>query len=332
MKKGKKLTVRYLATTLIVAVLLGDTTTVMAATRTISEYSDNINNEEMEEILEQIMVENEGILSAEEVKYIEGVLLKLRTVSALDNEIHINFQNIIKLLKEKEETDANEAIEAETQEQTETPENEVNQEEEALKELIAKGPGYFNIVEKEQANEEENQEQITGIKTIDTTTVQLATSSNVDTRQVNSDVAIDEEEQEQEEILEVPTVLDKYIGINEYLLAQIGECEAGGSTINEIMYTQKTALNRVEKRGMSLEAVVSERGQYPQTWRKIKRGIVPGPKALEGAHRLLCGETLYYYDAYGNLQVFDDDIIYQSGRLVKGTNLVFRSKLHVFSK
>lgn len=146
-----------------------------------------------------------------------------------------------------------------------------------------------------------------------------------------------EEEKIQEEVPEEPQILEKYAGVNEYLLAQMGYCEAGAAGADEMMKAMRVALNRMNNttifgRVNTLEAVLAQRGQYPTTWRKIRRGIVPSPEALDAAHRVLCGEPLYYYDENGVLQEMDDSILYQTGVPLRGTQLVFKSNLHYFAR
>jgi hypothetical protein len=148
-----------------------------------------------------------------------------------------------------------------------------------------------------------------------------------------------EEDTENEVITPEPQVLEEYSQVNEYLLAQAIHCEAGGTgDLNEMMYCGKVMLNRMIsnasdfKNVTTLEEVLNQSNQYPETIAKIRSGIVPCDEAKEAAHRILCGETLYYQDKDGVSRVFGEDVLWQTGFFPSwNVDVIFQSEYHYYS-
>lgn len=80
-----------------------------------------------------------------------------------------------------------------------------------------------------------------------------------------------------------------------YLFAQILYCEAGGASKNEMARVGQVVLNRMYTDYWEFEdvntfyEVLTQNGQYPETWAKIRNGIVPSDDAIEVAEGLLDG-------------------------------------------
>ena len=80
-----------------------------------------------------------------------------------------------------------------------------------------------------------------------------------------------------------------------YLFAQILYCEAGGESKEEMARVGQVVLNRINTDYWEFEdvntfyEVVTQKGQYPETWAKIRRGITPSQDALEVAEGLVNG-------------------------------------------
>jgi len=80
-----------------------------------------------------------------------------------------------------------------------------------------------------------------------------------------------------------------------YLFAQILYCEAGGESKEEMARVGQVVLNRMNTDYWEFEdvntfyEVVTQKGQYPETWAKIKNGIVPSEDAIEVAEGLVNG-------------------------------------------
>jgi hypothetical protein len=115
-------------------------------------------------------------------------------------------------------------------------------------------------------------------------------------------------------------ILEEYKDVDEYLLAQLLYCEAGGANSrNELLYVGKVALNRMTtdyhdfKSVNTLEEVINQKGQYASaTKEKIAAGVEPTPECLEAAHALLTGEKIYYTGFDGETHEFGDNFYWQS--------------------
>ena len=86
-----------------------------------------------------------------------------------------------------------------------------------------------------------------------------------------------------------------YTESDKYLLAQIVYAEAGGCNKAEMAKVGQVVLNRVRtkhddfKNCNTIREVLNQKGQYPQTVRKINNGIKPSQDAIEVAEGLLSG-------------------------------------------
>ena len=87
----------------------------------------------------------------------------------------------------------------------------------------------------------------------------------------------------------------KYSEEDIYLFAQILYCEAGGESKEEMARVGQVVLNRINTDYWEFEdvntfyEVVTQKGQYPETWAKIRRGIKPSEDAIEVAEGLVNG-------------------------------------------
>ena len=97
-----------------------------------------------------------------------------------------------------------------------------------------------------------------------------------------------------------------------YLYAQAMAAEAMGVSIAEMARTGEVMGNRTATeywefaKQNNLTAVLSASGQYPDTWRKIKNGIVPNCEALAICEALLTGYYQRYRDFESN-NVFTEE-------------------------
>lgn len=110
-----------------------------------------------------------------------------------------------------------------------------------------------------------------------------------------------------ENLMSANQMLDNF----RYLFAQILYAEAGGVSKGEMRLVGEVVLNRLttdywefEPYCTSLWGVLSQSGQYPDTLRKIRNGLVPSEDALEVARALLL-------DEYESL--LPDDCLWQTG-------------------
>ena len=110
-----------------------------------------------------------------------------------------------------------------------------------------------------------------------------------------------------ENLMSANQMLDNF----RYLFAQILYAEAGGVSMDEMRLVGEVVLNRLttdywefEPYCTSLWGVLSQSGQYPDTLRKIRNGLVPSEDALEVARALLL-------DEYESL--LPDDCLWQTG-------------------
>ena len=110
-----------------------------------------------------------------------------------------------------------------------------------------------------------------------------------------------------ENLMSANQMLDNF----RYLFAQILYAEAGGVSMGEMRLVGEVVLNRLttdywefEPYCTSLWGVLSQSGQYPDTLRKIRNGLVPSEDALEVARALLL-------DEYESL--LPDDCLWQTG-------------------
>ena len=96
----------------------------------------------------------------------------------------------------------------------------------------------------------------------------------------------------------------------QYLLAQVIYAEAGGVSKEEMGLVGEVYLNRLTTtywefaKVNTLIDVLAQSGQYPDTYRKIRNGLVPSEDAMEVAKTMLIGE-------YEN--VLPDDCYWQTG-------------------
>ena len=87
----------------------------------------------------------------------------------------------------------------------------------------------------------------------------------------------------------------KYTDKEIYLFAQILYCEAGGESKEEMARVGQVVLNRMNtnywefKNIDTFYEVVTQSGQYPETWAKIRRGITPSQDAIKVAEGLVNG-------------------------------------------
>ena len=116
---------------------------------------------------------------------------------------------------------------------------------------------------------------------------------------------------------------------DEYLLAQLMFCEAGGCDKSEMARCGQVVLNRVTSNlpdfanCNSIRDVITQKGQYPQTWAKIVRGIKPSDEALEVSHGLLEG-TLD--------SGLSEDVLWQTGFIPRfNAHVVYQSPWHYYS-
>lgn len=156
-----------------------------------------------------------------------------------------------------------------------------------------------------------------------------------------------------------------------YLMAQLMTAETGGASEMagldieleklEMLLVGKTAQNREKSNSYdfkdvnTLEDVISQSGQYPETWEKIQNEIQPTELALETARQLLEGSITEFSVTYqGEVLefVFDgevteifkteegkkifvgDDIYWQTGFVPNwgGTEVMFETEWHVYSR
>lgn len=95
-----------------------------------------------------------------------------------------------------------------------------------------------------------------------------------------------------EQLLTEEDFLDEF----QYILAQALYSEAGGVDIEEMCLVGEVIFNRVRttywefKYSNSIYEVLSQSGQYPTTWSKIRNGLVPSEDAMEAARIMLLGE------------------------------------------
>ena len=175
-------------------------------------------------------------------------------------------------------------------------------------EEASKGPGYSSeklAEEQEDASKGaeistersiEEQEEVNKAPSVSTVIVvgQENIDEDIETATSSNATCIEEEELE----------VEGYYYLNEWLLAQIAECEAGGyGDINELLYICMVVVNRTKSNSRdfinvnTVEEVLTQKGQYPTTYRKIRNGVIPSLLSLEAAHRVLSGETIYYKDS-----------------------------------
>lgn len=113
---------------------------------------------------------------------------------------------------------------------------------------------------------------------------------------------------ESDKLVSREELLDK----NLYLKAQAMAAEAMGVSMAEMARTGEVMSNRVGTdywefaKQNDLAAVLSASGQYPDTWRKIKNGIVPNCEALAICEALLTGYCQLYRNFESN-NVFTEE-------------------------
>lgn len=89
---------------------------------------------------------------------------------------------------------------------------------------------------------------------------------------------------------------EEFLDEFQYLVAQALYSEAGGVSIEEMCLVCEVIFNRVRTTYWEFEysdsifKVLSQSGQYPTTWSKIQRGLVPSEDAMEAARMMLLGE------------------------------------------
>ena len=117
----------------------------------------------------------------------------------------------------------------------------------------------------------------------------------------------------------------KYTDEEIYLFAQIIYCEAGAESKAEMARVGQVVLNRMNTDYWEFEdvdtfyEVVTQKGQYPETWAKIKDGIVPSKAAMEVAKGLINGTI----DSG-----LSDDVYWQTGFVPTwNAKVVFKSKI-----
>ena len=197
---------------------------------------------------------------------------------------------------------------------------------------------WLNITAIHMFNTDNVQQEAVPVEVIN---VNIDSVEIVNEIQVAPVIIVEVSEDANKQIPQEPQILEIYKDVDEYLLAQLVECEARGTgDLNELMYVGKTALNRMTcKEGYfrnvnTLEAVIWHDGQYATpTLEKISAGIVPTELSLKAAHLLLIGEPLYYQDENGIWQVFGSEIMWQTGdKLDCNVETVFVTEYHYYSK
>lgn len=114
-----------------------------------------------------------------------------------------------------------------------------------------------------------------------------------------------------------------------YLLAQICYAEAGGASLDEMSKVGQVVLNRINsqywefKDCKTLLDVVTQEGQYPETWNKIRNGLVPSENAIKVAQGLLNG------DIHSGLS---DNVLWQTGFVPSwNVKIVLQTQWHYYS-
>lgn len=140
---------------------------------------------------------------------------------------------------------------------------------------------------------------------------------------------------------DIPTIssssLGTYTDDDVYLLAQILYCEAGGVGKEEMGRVGQVVINRMTtdyrefRKNNSIYDVVTQSGQYPQTWKRIKGGVKPSQDALDVARGLLDGS---FIPDFGDAQNYITEILWQTGFKPKWScTVVYTSSCgHYYSK
>lgn len=122
----------------------------------------------------------------------------------------------------------------------------------------------------------------------------------------------------------------KYSDADVYLLAQILYCEAGGVSRAEMARVGKVVLNRVNTdyhefaNCNTINQVLRQPGQYPETVAKIDNGIKPSQDALEVAEGLLSGTI--------QVSELSEDVLWQTGFVPDWqVRVVYQSGCHYYS-
>lgn len=141
--------------------------------------------------------------------------------------------------------------------------------------------------------------------------------------------------------------LEGYTDDDVYLLAQVLTCEAGTeSRHQEYVYEDgaltevplhkaemarvcQVVINRINSSNFpnSLESVVSARGQYPWTWRKIRQGKKPTADAIETAENILNGHWVPYFGE-GQDKLYST--VYQGASGKPGKGETYVSSIHEY--
>ena len=116
---------------------------------------------------------------------------------------------------------------------------------------------------------------------------------------------------------------------NQYLLAQIITAETGGEAEDEMAKVGQVVLNRVNSKYWEFKdyntiyQVLTQKGQYPETYQKIVEGLKPSEKAMEIAKKLLKGEIK---------SGLSKDVLWQTGFIPKfNVKVILKTKYHYYS-
>ena len=135
------------------------------------------------------------------------------------------------------------------------------------------------------------------------------------------------------------SILERYGDENEYLLACIIDCEAGGThDLNELLLVGWTVLCRRNSNCRdfrdvnTINEVLSQRNQYPETYRKIQNGHGATEQCLLAAHILLTTPYLLAQDQNGSWYILGTDMLFQTGfHPTWNVYEILQTRYHVYS-
>lgn len=116
---------------------------------------------------------------------------------------------------------------------------------------------------------------------------------------------------------------------NQYLLAQIITAETGGVSDDEMAKVGQVVLNRVNSKYWEFKdyntiyEVLTQKGQYPETYKKIVNGLKPSEEAEKISRELIEGKIN---------SGLSEDVLWQTGFVPKfNVKVVLKTKYHYYS-